>query len=110
MLEGLDPYREALALDSLGFIHRRLGDPAAAIRRYLRACTLFRELGDRYQEADTMVGLGDAQADAGNPDAARATWRRALTILVPLNPPEADRVRSRLTGKPAADLLSTAQR
>ena len=39
----------------------------AAIRCYQRALGLFRRLGDRYDEADTLSRLGDTQHAAGGP-------------------------------------------
>ena len=91
-----DPHNEAAALDSLGYIHRRLGQPDAAVRHYRAACALFRELGDRYEEAESLLSLGDTHAEAGDTGAARAAWRDALHILDALDPPEADRIRTRL--------------
>jgi len=64
---------------------------------------MLRELGDRCHEAECLVGLGEAQEEAGDFGAARATWGRALEILERINPLEADRIRGRLDG-PAASV------
>ena len=60
--------------------------------------TLFRDLGDRYDEADTLTHLGDTHHAAGDPDAARDAWQQALTILDELDHPDADQVRAKLGG------------
>jgi hypothetical protein len=63
---------------------------------YQQALTLFRDLGDRYDEAATLTNLGDTHHAAGNPDAARDAWQHALTILDDLDHPDADQVRTKL--------------
>ena len=68
-------------MDSLGYIHRHLGRYDSAIDCYERAVDAFDELGNRYQLADTLDSLGDTYAAAGEPDRARAAWRRAATML-----------------------------
>jgi hypothetical protein len=57
---------------------------------------LFRELGNHFEEAETLTGLGDTHRSAEEPSAARQAWRRALTILTRLGHPGADQVRGRL--------------
>ena len=53
-------------------------------------------LGDRYQEAEFVIHLGDVQHTAGEQAAARESWQRALAILEELDHPEAARARGRL--------------
>jgi DNA-binding SARP family transcriptional activator/tetratricopeptide (TPR) repeat protein len=89
---------EANTWDSLGYAHHLLAHHAEADECYSRAVDLFHQLGDRYNEADTLVSLGDARLAAGDPDAARATWTRALRILTDIAHPDADIVRDRLNG------------
>ena len=60
--------------------------------------TCYRDLGDRYNEADTLTHLGDTHHAAGDPDAARDAWQQALTILDELDHPDADQVRAKLGG------------
>jgi hypothetical protein len=74
----------------------RLGDHAAVILDYRRALALFRDLGNRYNEADTLTHLGDSLQAAGDPTGARTAWRHALTILTELRHPDAQQVRGRL--------------
>jgi hypothetical protein len=59
---------------------------------------LFRDLGDRYFEADTLTHLGDAHHAAGDPRAARDAWQQALTILNDMDHPDAQQVRTKLAG------------
>jgi len=50
---------EAAAWDSLGYIDHSLGRFATATLSYTRSPSLFRQLGDRYHQADTLSHLGD---------------------------------------------------
>ena len=67
-----------------------------AARCYRRALDLFRELGDRPQEADSHVHIGDTYRAAGDPAAARASWLLALEVFEEVGHPSADEVRTRL--------------
>jgi tetratricopeptide (TPR) repeat protein len=67
------------------------GDRAEAIRCSEQALPLFRELGDRYGEASTLVRLGDLHDDAGIANTARA---QAATILADFDTSAADQARS----------------
>jgi hypothetical protein len=58
--------------------------------------TCYAELTDRYREADTLTRLGDTHHAAGNPDAARAAWHHALSILTDLHHPDTETVRAKL--------------
>jgi hypothetical protein len=60
------------------------------------ALRLYRDLTDRYYESDTLTHLGDTHLAVGDPDAARAAWRQALTILDDLDHPDAQNVRAKL--------------
>jgi hypothetical protein len=57
---------------------------------------LYREFGDRYDEADTLASLGDTHLADGAPASAEAAWSRALTILDELGHPDAAQVRKKL--------------
>ena len=61
-----DRHGEANTWDSLGFIHDRLGQHRRAIRCYRRALALYRRIGDRYDEADTLTRLGETRQAAGD--------------------------------------------
>ncbi len=100
LLERLgDPVGMAGAWDSLGYAYRH-HDPDQAISCYRQALVLYRQLGDRLNEGLTLRHLGETEHAAGDPDAARRSWRRALDILVELEHPDADRIRALLDSRP----------
>ncbi len=91
--------------DSLGYAEHHLGNLAEAAACYQRALSLFRELGDRYNEAEILIHLGDTHHAAGDLAAGPGAWQQALAILVDLHHPGADQVRAKLlqmTDPPAA--------
>jgi hypothetical protein len=62
----------------------------------------FRDLGDQYNEAEQLWGLGQAHHAIGQLDTARAHWHDAITILRDiglLDPTQADA----LTRQPIPD-------
>jgi tetratricopeptide (TPR) repeat protein len=86
-------------VDNLGYAHHQLGAHARAADCYERAVALFREQGDRYNEATVLIRLGECRDDAGHREPARDEWRRALAILDEIGHPNADDVRARLGGR-----------
>jgi hypothetical protein len=66
------------------------------MRSYREAVAMFREVGDRYNEADTLTRLGDAHLLAGDPSGAGQSWRAALEILTDLDHPNVLEVRAKL--------------
>jgi hypothetical protein len=58
-------------------------------------------VGGRYNEANTLNHLAQAQRAMGEAPAAKSTWTRALDILVELDHPDAEDLRTAL-----ADLVS----
>lgn len=102
LLERLgDPVGMAGAWDSLGYAYRQV-DPGEALACYRQALGLYRQLGDRMNEAVTLRQLGETQHAGGDSAAARESWRQALDILTDLDHPDADRVRALLAGATAA--------
>ena len=93
---GLHRGEEAHAWDSLGYVEHQLGHYRDAADCYQSALSLFRELGDRFNEADILTHLGDARHAAGEQQEARAAWKRALVILDDLHHSDADKVRAKL--------------
>ncbi|MEV6239640.1 BTAD domain-containing putative transcriptional regulator [Lentzea sp. NPDC051838] len=91
---NLDRRAEASVLDTIAGAHLKLGEHTQAVEHYESALALYRDLGERYYEADTLIHLGDAQHEAG--DDARASWQGALDILDELGSTDADPVRARL--------------
>lgn len=81
---------------SLGYIHAQLHDPGASACFYQQAALLYRQFGDRYNEADTLISLGDVARDGGDGPAAEAAWQAATAILDDLDDPRAGDVRERL--------------
>ncbi|MFD5827597.1 BTAD domain-containing putative transcriptional regulator [Lentzea sp. NPDC060358] len=92
-----DPQGHADTWDSLGHAHRGLQDLPQAITCYTRAVELYRTIQHGYDEATTQASLAETLLLSGDKDRARAAWEHALTLLAPLDPDEADAIRSRLT-------------
>jgi tetratricopeptide (TPR) repeat protein len=67
----------AFIWDVLGYAHHSLGHHAEAAACYERALRLNRDLGDRYEEGNTLTHLGETQQISGDLDAARRTWEQA---------------------------------
>jgi tetratricopeptide (TPR) repeat protein/transcriptional regulator with XRE-family HTH domain len=88
---------EAVTLDSLGYAHHHLGHHGEAITCYLQAIDVHGEAGHLDNMAEMLTHLGDSYQAAGDPDAARGTWQRALVILDDLNDHGAAQVRTRLS-------------
>jgi tetratricopeptide (TPR) repeat protein len=83
-------------LDSVGYAHHHLGHYDEAITCYEEAIELWRDLGDRYNEADTLTHLGDTHHAANRREDGLRAWQRALTILEELGHADAEQVRSKL--------------
>jgi DNA-binding SARP family transcriptional activator/tetratricopeptide (TPR) repeat protein len=87
---------EAATWDSIGFVYHQLGQYGEAVACYQRAVEGASAIGNRYNEANTLSRLGDSQLAAGERDAGRDSWRRALAILEELGHHDADEVRAKL--------------
>lgn len=61
---------------------------------------LFRDIDDRYNEAEALRHLGDCHEAAGDPAAAGDAWRASLRILEELRHAGADEVRERIAALP----------
>ena len=103
---GLDGEGKTLAWSTLEATTEALVETAGevasqrAIACYQRSVDLWRELADRFNEADTLDSLGDVQRSAGDDEAANRTWARALRIFEEIDHPDDDRIRAKL--RPAA--------
>lgn len=95
---------QADTYDTLGYTHQRLGEYDDAITHYGLALKSYRGIGNRHGEAETLHHLGDTHADARKPDLAASAWRQALAIYEPLQHPDADRIRARLSLDPPMDI------
>lgn len=84
-------------MDSLGYAYQHLRQHSESFACFQRSLGLFRELGDRSNEAEILFHLGDAHDAAGNSGQARDAWQHALDILDDLHHPDAGQVRAKLT-------------
>ncbi|MFJ8109568.1 BTAD domain-containing putative transcriptional regulator [Streptomyces sp. NPDC096132] len=116
--QALDHCREALALHrksgrdhGLWHIWNSIGTAQHHLGQYDEAVTSFRNALAGYQqtgslpiaEAGTRRRLGDTYLSMGRPDAARAEWTEALSILERLGHADAERLRTGLRELPAPD-------
>ncbi|MEV4753516.1 BTAD domain-containing putative transcriptional regulator [Micromonospora sp. NPDC049559] len=76
-----DVLGEAIALANLGWAYQRSGRGAPAVECHGRALALFESIEDRYNVAEQLWGLGQAHHLLGDPEGARAYWRRSTTLL-----------------------------
>ena len=93
---GLHRGETAHAWDSLGYVENQLGHHRDAVECYQSALRLFRDLGDRFNEAEILTHLGDALHLAGDQQEAGAAWKQALVILDDLHHPDAEQIRAKL--------------
>ncbi len=88
----------AMTLDSLGYAYGGMGRHPQAIRCYRRAIEEYAHLDAHYERAATLARLGDTHELAGQHDAARAARHSALSIFDRLRHPDAEAIRSKLSG------------
>ena len=93
-----DRAAETEALSGQGELSLTTGQAARAIARYTAALGLASRIGDRYEQARAHDGLARGHYAMGSEGRARRHWRRALTLFTRLGAPEADEVRTRLSG------------
>ncbi len=77
---GALPLLAAAALQALGLLDLRHGNPAAAREKYAKALDLARRAEDGAGEASCWHGLGRADMAAGDDEAARQKLLKALEI------------------------------
>jgi tetratricopeptide (TPR) repeat protein len=88
---------EAGTWDTLGVVLQRLGSHAEAVPCFLRAVSLDREMGNRYDLAMVLAHLGETYASTGDLRGAREAWDESLLILRTLHHPAAGAVKAQLT-------------
>ncbi|MFL6141167.1 MAG: tetratricopeptide repeat protein [Labedaea sp.] len=71
----------AIALANHGWALQRSGLPRTAVGYHRQSLEIFRELEDRYNEAEQHWGLGQAMHQLDHPTAARRHWHTAITML-----------------------------
>lgn len=89
-------YEQLVALRGIADARRGTQGNADALRRYQNVLRIAREIGDPYQEAKILDGMGHAVLRLQGREAARIYWRQALDIFQRLEVPEAETVRLRL--------------
>jgi tetratricopeptide (TPR) repeat protein/transcriptional regulator with XRE-family HTH domain len=98
---------EAGTWDTLGVVLQRLGSHAEAVPCFMRAVSLDREMGNRYDLAMVLAHLGETYASTGDLRGAREAWEESLLILRTLHHPAASAVRGQLAslavGRAAAE-------
>src|SRR6201996_9387867 len=90
---------EAGTWDTLGVVLQRLGLHTEAVPCFLRAVSLDREMGNRYDLAMVLAHLGETYASTGDLHGAREAWDESLQILRTLHHPSAVMVRGRLAAR-----------
>ncbi|HEX3712115.1 MAG TPA: tetratricopeptide repeat protein [Trebonia sp.] len=87
---------EAGTWDTLGVVLQRLDAHDEAVPCFLRAVSLDREMGNRYDLAMVLAHLGETYLSVGDHGGAREAWDESLLILRTLHHPAASRVRAQL--------------
>jgi transcriptional regulator with XRE-family HTH domain/tetratricopeptide (TPR) repeat protein len=98
---------EAGTWDTLGVVLQRSGAHDEAVPCFLRAVTLDREMGNRYDLAMVLAHLGETYASTGDLRGAREAWDESLAILRTLHHPAAGQVRGHLTALAAGRLTGS---
>ncbi|EOD67672.1 Transcriptional regulator, SARP family protein [Amycolatopsis vancoresmycina DSM 44592] len=88
---------EVCALHSLGYIAKRTGRYAEALRCFRRSIPVHHDIGDEFAEANAQVDIAEVHAAMADPAAAETAWRTALAMFETQNrTADARRVRARL--------------
>ncbi|MEV4178204.1 BTAD domain-containing putative transcriptional regulator [Nonomuraea sp. NPDC049709] len=81
---------------ALGLVHSRMSDHQGAIVCFERALGLFRDLGHRFHEGNTLIHLGTAYEAVGRSVESVRCWQRSTAIL--------DELRYETTREPRSQL------
>jgi tetratricopeptide (TPR) repeat protein len=87
---------EAGTWDTLGVVLQRLGSHAEAVPCFLRAVSLDREMGNRFDLAMVLAHLGETYLATGDVLGARQAWDESVAILEVLHHPSSALVRGKL--------------
>jgi tetratricopeptide (TPR) repeat protein len=93
-----DQHGETLTRRGLARGLRQAGQASAARAQLETALRLAADTGSTYQQASVHRDLADSHHAVGQDEHARHHWQQALTLYTQLGAPEADKVRSSLTG------------
>lgn len=99
---------EAGTWDTLGVVLQRLGAHDEAAPCFLRAVTLDREMGNRYDLAMALAHLGETYVSVGDRSGAREAWDESVAILRALHHPAASRIGGQLTALSSGRLAGSA--
>lgn len=88
------------ALDSLGYVHLKLGNCHQAVGFLQRAIAVKREAHNAHGQAITLRRLGDTFAECQRPWEAQIYWQQALKIFEELGDPAAEDILSMLAWEP----------
>ena len=94
---------EAGTWDTLGVVCSGSATHAEAVPCFLRAVTLDREMGNRYDLAMVLAHLGDTYVSTGDLARPARGWDESLTILADLHHPAASEVRAAASSKSLRD-------
>jgi tetratricopeptide (TPR) repeat protein len=100
---------EAGTWDTLGVVLQRLGAHDEAVRCFLRAVTLDREMGNRFDLAMVLAHLGETYVSIGDVRGAREAWDESLLILRTLHHPAGGAVRRQLSALAAGQAANAAR-
>ncbi|MEW2464213.1 BTAD domain-containing putative transcriptional regulator [Streptomyces sp. NPDC046994] len=113
--ESTEPMNVARTLDTLAFAHAHLGQYGLAVGYERRSVELFRSCRALYNEGCALSRLGDVHSVAGDAEAARGSWQASLAIMIELDPPWANALRTKLNRRdssapgPHTETAETAQ-
>lgn len=91
-----DQHGEATTWGTLGYTHHQLGQYDEAIIYYQRSLKLHATIGEPYDETIILTHIGYTHHANGNTTAAREAWNQALSILIELDHPDADKLHATL--------------
>jgi tetratricopeptide (TPR) repeat protein len=86
-----------MAWDCIGYTQHQLGHYHQAVGSYRTALSIYRQFPHHYDNAETLLHLGDTHHASGDGKAARSAWDQALAILDNLHHPDATLARARLS-------------
>jgi len=77
---GSTPNQRAIALNYRGRIFAELGQEREALDDYQNALTIFKEVGNRLGEAQSLHNIGLTTNNLGDPDKALSIYREAIPL------------------------------
>ncbi|MFI6182957.1 tetratricopeptide repeat protein [Nonomuraea sp. NPDC051191] len=86
---------EGHAWDSIAYVLNALGEHAQADECHERAADLLQSCDDLHAAAETLVRLGETQAEASNAEAAYDAWKRAIECYEAVGDANATKIRQR---------------